>query len=40
MRTKLDCQRGHWGTFIENGSGKFWLQNNLTGSDCRSVKQL
>jgi hypothetical protein len=40
MRTKLDCQSGHWGTFINYGTGRAWLQNNITGSDCRSMKQL
>ncbi len=40
MRTKLDCQRGHWGTFIPYGADRAWLQNNLTGSDCRSMRQL
>lgn len=40
MRTKLDCSRGHWGTFVGQGPSKAWLQNNITGSDCRSMKQL
>ena len=40
MKSKLDCQQGHWGAFINYGSGKAWLQNNITTGDCRSVKQL
>jgi hypothetical protein len=40
MKTKLDCQRGYWGAFIAYGSGKAWLQNNVSTADCRSVKQL
>lgn len=40
MRTKLDCQRGHWGTFVGEGNNRAWLQNNITGADCRSMKQL
>jgi hypothetical protein len=40
MKTKLDCQSGYWGTFLPLGSGRAWLQNNIGGGDCRSVKQL
>jgi hypothetical protein len=40
MKGKLDCQRGYWGAFIPYGSGRAWLQNNVTTADCRSVKQL
>lgn len=40
MKTKLDCQRGYWGTFLMLGASKAWLQNNIGGDDCRSLKQL
>ncbi len=40
LKSKLTCFRGHWGTFINIGNGKAWLQNNVGEGDCRSVKQL
>ncbi len=40
MKAKLDCFNGYWGAFINYGSGKAWLQNNITTGDCRSLKQL
>lgn len=40
MKTKLDCHNGYWGTFLPLGAGRAWLQNNITGADCRSMKQL
>jgi hypothetical protein len=40
MKTKLDCHRGYWGTFLPMGAGRAWLQNNIGDGDCRSVKQL
>lgn len=40
LKTKLDCFNGYWGAFINYGSGKAWLQNNVGTGDCRSVKQL
>lgn len=40
IRTKLDCKSGHWGTFIDYGLGRAWLRNNISGSDCRTMRQL
>lgn len=40
LKTRLDCLNGYWGLFINYGSGRAWLQNNVTASACRSVKQL
>jgi hypothetical protein len=40
MKAKLDCFNGYWGAFINYGSGKAWLQNNITTGDCRTMKQL
>jgi len=39
MRARLDCESGYWGAFVRHGNGRFNLQNNLSASDCRSVKR-
>jgi len=38
LKTKLTCGNGYWGAFATIGGKPYWLQNNVTLSDCQSVK--
>ena len=40
LKQSLVCQSGYWGPQGSWGGGWYWLQNNVTTGDCKSVKVL
>ena len=40
LKQSLVCQSGYWGPQGSWGGGWYWLQNNVTTRDCKSVKVL
>jgi hypothetical protein len=40
LKQALVCQSGYWGPQGSWGGGWYWLQNNVTTADCKSLKVL
>jgi hypothetical protein len=38
LKSTLTCGNGYWGPFMTLGTKFYWLQNNVTLNDCRSIK--
>jgi hypothetical protein len=38
LKQSLTCQTGYWGLHGTLDGKSYWLQNNVTAADCKSVK--